>query len=259
MTSVESSERIHRAIEGLAKLKRASLLMVVSWILGVVALAVIVVSVVFGVLHGALAMGPRPQSVEEAFNMVMRLLGAAIGGIAILIVSLIIQLIAVFALLVPSFRRLRDYNATLFGTPSTLVSVGYIGGVVLLLASVGGLTASVFARSIGGVLMSAILLILGLILLVFIGKIGVIVGCFRMKNEFGESLFLASGIVLIISIITMFVPHGTVVSSVLSFIAWIMMYIASGSALKKLQQQLSSREVASAPSTATGGQQVSGI
>ncbi len=144
--------------------------------------------------------------------------GLAIGLIsgAVAIVGLIIILIALYMHVVPSFELLRDYKPGVYGTAATLVRIGYVWGAILLIIGIITLI----------IIIGAVLLIIGLILLL-LGKIGVIIGMFQINSETGESMFLVTGILFLIGL---FVPF-------LSFIGWIIIYIATDSAIARYKEK----------------------
>ena len=144
--------------------------------------------------------------------------GLAIGLIsgAVAIIGLIIILIALYMHVVPSFELLRDYKPGVYGTAATLVRIGYVWGAILLIIGIITLI----------IIIGAVLLIIGLILLL-LGKIGVIIGMFQINSETGESMFLVTGILFLIGL---FVPF-------LSFIGWIIIYIATDSAIARYKEK----------------------
>ena len=68
-----------------------------------------------------------------------------------------------------------------------------------------------------------------------IGFIGLIIGCFKLRDSFQETLFLVAGILFIVAMVLIFVPATSAVAWILHIIAWIMIYTASGSSIHKLQ------------------------
>jgi len=240
------SERVSLAVEGLSKLRLASLLMIIASILGVAAVVVMVLTVLGrGIAPAAMGPNPHVSPPRLLFGVLGNFLQALISGVVVVLVAFVIELVAVFAFLIPSFRRLKDYSSSLFGTSSTLISVGFVGGLILVVLGLGALIASVLSKSFGGLLSSIALLIISFILML-IGNIGLIVGCFRLREAFGETLFLAAGILLIIGIILSFIPYTAAASMILDFVSWILVFVASGSALRKLKaMQTASESVAS--------------
>ncbi len=156
--------------------------------------------------------------------------GLGIGLIsgAAAIVGLIIILIALYMHVVPSFELLRDYKPSEYSTAATLVRIGYVWGAILLIIGIVTLI----------ILIGAVLLLIGIILLL-LGKIGIIIGMFQINSETGESMFLVAGILFIIGL---FVPF-------LSFIGWILIYIAADSAIAKIKEKIGSQPSTSPEST----------
>ncbi len=219
------SEKISLALEGLVKLRRASILMIIASIIGAAA-SIAVISMIFGMLAIHPAMPSPPSSI----------IGVVVAGVVIWLISAILQLIAVFAYLVPSFRKLKEYDTASFGTSSTLITIGYIGGTVLLIISIVVIFASLLARSLGGIMGGEMIIFVSIILLL-IGYIGIIIGCFKLRDHFQETLFLAAGILFIVALVLSFIPYIRTVGGILEFIAWIILYVATGSAIRKLKTQ----------------------
>ncbi len=190
-------------IEGLRKLKTASLIYIISALL---------VGIGFSAaLMSGLAFGAR---------------GAAFGGVGVLaaaIVGALLGLVALFAFLIPAFSHLKNADPSMFGTPATLVKIGYAIGFILFIIGIGLILAVVAtgnpAMALGGIG----LFILGAIFLL-IGLIGVAIGMFKLKDKTGDTLFLVAGILFIIGIFI----------GILQFIAWILVFVAANSAINKL-------------------------
>ncbi len=156
--------------------------------------------------------------------------GLTIGLIsgAVAIVGLIIILIALYMHVVPSFELLRDYKPRVYGTAATLVRIGYVWGAILLIIGIITLI----------ILIGAVILVIGLILLL-LGEIGVIIGMFQINSETGESMFMVAGILFLIGL---FVPF-------LTFIGWVLIYMAADSAIAKFKEKIGSQPSTSPEST----------
>jgi len=182
-------------VEGLTKLRNASMLFIVSFLL-------------FGV--GGLALFVAHWFVAVVVAVLM-------------LVSAVIALVALFAYLSPSFSKLREYDEPSFGTPSRMVTIGYVVGFALLIVAPAVLLSM---RSAGGLaaLVPFLAVLLIAMLFILVGQIGLAVGMFRLRDRLGEALFLAAGILFIIGIVI----------SVLNFVAWILVYVATGSVLRRM-------------------------
>lgn len=156
--------------------------------------------------------------------------GLTIGLVpgALIVVGLILILIALYMHVVPSFELLRDYEPGVYGTAATLVRIGYVWGAILVI--IGVLTLVV--------LIGIVLLVVGIILLL-LGEIGVIIGMFQINGETGESMFMVAGILFLIGL---FVPF-------LTFIGWILIYIATDSAIAKFKEKITPQPSPSPEST----------
>ena len=135
--------------------------------------------------------------------------------------------------LIPAFSRLRNFNASAFGTPATMVKVCYAVGLILLLVGSIIIVGAVFAHSIAGIFGGIAAAFLGVVFLL-IGFIGLVIGCFRLRDSFQETLFLVVGMLFIVAAILMFVSSVSVSTWILDLIAWIMIYVAVGSSIHRL-------------------------
>jgi len=136
---------------------------------------------------------------------------------ALVIVGFILVLVALYMHVVPSFEMLRDYKPEEYGTAATLVRIGYVWGAILIIIGIITLI----------ILIGVVLLLIGLIL-VLLGKIGLIIGMFKINEETGESMFMVAGILFIIGL---FVPF-------LSFISWVLIYVATDSAIARYKGKI---------------------
>jgi len=212
-TPIQPSRDVEVAIRGLEDIRTAALLIIISSILAVAGLAVslsLILSAVFG-----------SASLEQ-------FVGAIVGGAAVfvilLLVSLILSLVAMFAKFIPGLGKLKQWRAE-FSTAHTLVKIGMVGGLILVLLAFVVVIASAFAQSIGGVLGGFGLLFLGGILLL-IGYIGIIVACFNLNSVFRESMYLVAGVLFLVSLLISFTVILAAVSGILSLIGWILIYAA---------------------------------
>ena len=196
-------------IEGIKKLRTASLLYIIATLL--LGIGLLAPFIFLPGLMRPLRGPPYP-------------IGLLVGMLAVATAGSILGLVALFAYLVPAFSHLKNYDESSFGTPLKLVKLGYVLGFILLI-----LGAIIFATTLvrGGtvsVFGGLAVLVIGVIFLL-IGLIGLIIGMFKLKDKTDESIFLAAGILFIIGIFI----------SIVSFIAWILVFVGTGSVLKKLQ------------------------
>jgi len=209
---IQPGRDVEIAIRGLEDIRSAALLIIISSILAVAGLAVglgLILSVVFGA-----------AGLEQV-------VGAILGGAAVfmvlLLISMILSLVAMFAKFIPGLGKLKQWRAE-FSTAHTLVKIGMVGGLILIPLGIVVIIASAFALSLGGVFAGAGLVLVGLILALIVGGIGVILACFKLKDVFNESMYLIAGVLFILSLILFIVQ--ALVSGILSLIGWILIYVA---------------------------------
>ncbi|MEM1735059.1 MAG: DUF973 family protein, partial [Desulfurococcaceae archaeon] len=104
-----------------------------------------------------------------------------------------------------------------FSTASNLISIGYICGIILLVLGILTLI----------ILIGVLLLVLSFIFLL-IGNIGLILLCFKLHDRFKDALYMVAGILFII---------GIFVGGVVSFVGWILLYVALGKTITGLRSQ----------------------
>jgi len=138
--------------------------------------------------------------------------GALLIGLGlVLIIGAVLALIGLYGKFLPGVEKLAEVNPD-FKTSRDLVRIGYYYGMILLL--VGAVTL---------IILVGIIVLFAAIILLFIGYIGLIMLSFNLREVEGDSLYLAAGILFILGI---FLP-------VLSFIAWILLYIALGNSIRR--------------------------
>lgn len=201
--------------EGMGKLRTAALLQIIASIIGIAALAI-----GYGALLALMSTPFSPPPSPSHLGMIMApLAGLAVGILA----SLVLGLVAVYAYLLPAASRFAEFDRDRYGTVSTLLRVGYLGGLPALIAGIAVLVAGLIGRLLGFVVVGAVIAFIGVILLI-IGFIGLIIMVFRLKDDTGDSAFLAAGILFILGIILSLLG---VIGGLLDFIAWILVYVAA--------------------------------
>ena len=139
--------------------------------------------------------------------------GLLIGLVILEIIGGIIWLIGAWGKFIPGARRLGELNPE-FGTASTLIYIGLFWGIILMIIGVLLLV----------VIVGFFIIIVAIILLI-LGYVGVIILGFKLHDLEKNTLYLVATILFIIGI---FVP-------ILSFIAWIILYIALGESIRKAE------------------------
>lgn len=215
MTELGHSTPVGKFSEGMRKLKTAALLQIIAWLLLFAAL-IIGYGAIFAVLGTSIGVSPGHTSPSDIAGHLGMIFGTMIGIIAAGLVGFVLALVATYGYLLPAASDFAKYNEERYSTVSTLLKVGYLGG---LLAVLGGITVAVIgilASLIGFILIGVIIVIVGLILFI-VGEIGLILLMFKLKDDTGEDSFLIAGIFFIIGI---FIPLFTI-------IAWILIYVAA--------------------------------
>lgn len=198
MRRVSSSEVRDTVLEGLGKLRTASLLQIITSILLVISLIIIILSPLPTI--GAFARAPGSASALTV--------GLVTAGGVLMFIAIILLLVAVFAFLLPSVSRFALWRPADFSAASTLMKVGYIGGAVLL----------IIAIPLTFVGVGVVLLVIGS-LIMFIGLIGNALYFAKLRDLFNTSAFLLAALFLFM----------------LPIVAWIFSYVEAGSLANKIE------------------------
>ncbi|MCC6041688.1 MAG: DUF973 family protein [Desulfurococcaceae archaeon] len=256
-------------LEGLKRLRRGVLLVIIGNIVGVVAAALISTLLIaiftpvafrasFAVVHEEIVIHPSPPTPPRVERPVERLLEEllkaphvlALGVVAIVLIisSLIINLVGLWGNFVPGVRALARARVE-FGTASTLIWIGYLIGyllyLVILILGLVAVTYLALTGSLVGAMMALMGLFIGLLIagiLMLIGVIGHLILLFNLYDIEKNTLYLVAAILMIISLVGMFaslIPLVggliAIVISILSFISLILQYVALGESIRRAQ------------------------
>jgi hypothetical protein len=213
-------------VQGLSKLKMASLLNIVSsLIMGIGLIALLVAFIGMGALQA--------RAIAEGLGVLHSALAGLVALFIFLAIGGIVALVATYAYLLPAFSSLKRYDSSYFGTSATLIKIGYLGGLVTAMVGffilIAGVAISVTTllrgsfTAVGLILLGVVVLVLGGILLI-VGEIGLILGLFKLNDRLKDSTFLAAAIMFIVGFFV----------AITIFVGWILVYIASGSSMGKL-------------------------
>jgi hypothetical protein len=181
-------------LAALSKLKIASILLIIATLIASIS-SLTLLSVIF------------------TFN-IAAIVATVLGTLAAALVGLILIIIAVYVFLLPSAKQFTKWKPAEFSTPSKLLRIGYIWGIVtliiaLLIMIIGAVTMNLLIVFSG----IGIAIIGGILFLV--GYIGNIVYFFKLKDAFNSTIFLVAAILLIIGIFI----------GITQFIAWILAFV----------------------------------
>jgi len=190
-------------IEAFQKIRMAALLLIIgSLIMGVGAAG--------SMLSMFTAFGAR------GFEGVARgIIAGALTATIVALIGAVISLIAIYAYLRPGALELSKADQR-YSTASKLINIGYLWGLILIII---GLPLTLIIIGIP-------IFIIGVILFL-IGHIGVILLSFNLNDAEKNVLYLVAGILFIIGLFI----------NILSFIAWILMYVALGESIRRLESQ----------------------
>lgn len=211
----------------------------------------IIGSLIVGI--GAMAMY---ASIPAVFGLPYTIVIGFVIAVITILIGIIISLVGLYGRLVPGVGELAKTDNR-FSTASTLIRIGYVWGAIMLIVGliiiIAGIVAGVAigftaigrphgVHSIAGGVLGILVAggVLGIVgaILVLIGYIGVIVLAFKFNETENDSLYLVAGILFIIGLL---IP-------LITFIAWILMYIALGRSIDKrkaVPQQVASTQTPS--------------
>ncbi|MFN3268088.1 MAG: DUF973 family protein, partial [Zestosphaera sp.] len=201
-------------ISALQKMRSGIIFFLVAWALTWV-----------GAIWAIVVLTSLPFSNLTSMDGLLGVFTAVVGAVILIIIGGIIALIGLFSRFIPGVRDLANANPK-FSTASTLIRIGYIWGLILLII---GLILAIFIIGIPILLVGAILLLIGLI--------GTIVLCFKLKDVYQNSLYLVAGIFFILYIFITMSRILSVFTAIPEIIGWILIYIALGDTIRKLQTQ----------------------
>jgi len=235
--------------EGLRKLKTAALLQIVAIVLGV-ALVFVASTALVSIL----------PSVTEGIQGELLQWAILVLPIVTAVAIIVLAIISIYAYLLPSAKRFAKWMPGEFSTPLTLMRIWYVWGAVVLLAAlaiiftgigvglaIGGLEAG--SLTIVAVVLAALVLAFIAIIMFFIGAVGSVVYLFRLSSVFHSAQFQVAAVLIIVGIALSIALSAlatvpfigftlSTIASILSFIAWILIYIEAGSLEEKVLQGL---------------------
>lgn len=191
-------------INGLKRIRIGALIFIIATLLTGVALATLFLSLL------------TEGDIFVAFT-------GAVTMIVLALVGVVLSLIALFVFVIPGTSSLASWN-TAFSTSSKLLKIGYGVGMMLMFIALAIVVGGALTLNPGVLLGGGVIALIAAIM-VFIGYIGLIILSFRLKDVFGETIFLIAGILFIVGIFV----------SILTFIAWILMFVGLGITISKLE------------------------
>ena len=201
--------------EGMRKLRTAALLQIIAWVLVVVAVFA-GYSAIFAFLGASFTSMPGHGAEPGAAGHLGIVLGALAGIIVAGLVGAILLLISTYGYLLPASSDFAEFDRSRYGTVSTLLKVGYLGGLISLIAGIALAIGGAATMMPGFIIAGVIVIIIGAILF-FVGEIGLILLMFKLREDTGDDIFMVAGILFIIAIFI----------SLLAIVAWILVYVAA--------------------------------
>ncbi len=189
-------------VSALQRMRKGALMVLIAWIFLGVGFTIMIGGVFAAIMRGLVGGG----------GLIAALSGLVLG-IALIVVGAIIALIGFYTDFIPGTGSLAQVNPE-FSTASSLIRIGYLWGLIL------SLVGAILTLLIVGIF----ILIIGFVFLL-IGFIGIIILCFKLNDEYSNALYLIAGIFFILNIFLGF----------LGIVAWILLYVALGETIKKLQ------------------------
>lgn len=204
-----------RFSDGMRKLKTAALLQIIAWIL-VTAAIIIGYGSILAVLSMSIGVSPEHGMPPHVIGHLGIATGALAGTVIAGLAGFVLVIVATYGYLLPASSRFAEFDQEKYGTVSTLLKVGYLGGLLTVIGGIVVTVVGVLARLLGFVIVGLIVAVVGLILFI-VGYIGLILLMFKLREDTGDDTFLVAGILFIIGIFV----------SMLAVVAWILVYVAA--------------------------------
>jgi len=202
------------------EIQKGSLLLIVGSLLAGIGATVSIIGIFMPIISFSYL--PRFNHFNEFWRNAA-ISASLISVLLVAFVGFLLSFIAVYAYLVPGAKKLGDVQQK-YSTASKLISIGFVWGLILLILGIVLLVFLILPFLSFFALLAVPTILIGA-LLFLIGMIGIIILSFDLHESENNTLFLIAGILFIVGL---FVP-------VLSFIAWILMYIALGESIRKLE------------------------
>ncbi len=204
------------SVRALNKMREGLLYVLVGWLLLGLSLMIMFISVfiAFGMWFD---MQVEPHHIDRHFTWLPTLLWVFIPALACAVAGGTLTLVGLYKNFIPGTAELAVNNPN-FSTPSTLIKLGYLWGIILILAG------SALIPTTYGV--SLTISALGIILLI-LGHIGMTALCLKLNDIEKNTLYLISGILFIVSIL----------APIIAVISLILLYIALGDSVRKYSEQ----------------------
>lgn len=184
-----------------------------------------------------------PEEIQRIHGLLEEIANILIIALVIMVFMLVIQLIAYSVKIAPGASKLAKVDSD-YSTPSTLIKVGYIAGLITLII---GLTVvvltvihGVFTLDISvlilGLLGGVILLVVSYILLI-IGKIGLIMLVFKLGDKEAQSDYKIVAVLFIISLVLTMIRIAIqeiyLVSEAIDMVAFILLFFALNKSIRQ--------------------------
>ncbi len=190
----------------------------------------LLIAVIVGIVAVSAGLASIPQ--PSAFAGVA---GAVATLLILLLVAVGIALYAIFGKIRPGIRQLSEVDSgfRICYTGTTLMLTGLVIvvlGLIVLAAMFAAASSSPEITVIGGLILAFGVLLIGGIIGLIGNILTFVVGAFKLRSRYQNSLYMVAGILFVVDILLMFLGLG----GILSAVGYILMYIALGGTINKL-------------------------
>lgn len=184
-----------------------------------------------------------PSAIQSLEQYITGFATVLIMILVIAIVVGIIQLVAIFAKVIPGVSKLSKAEPE-YSTASTLIKVGYVVGIalfivgflVIVLAIVATISAPSLPMLLLGVFGGIVLILVGGLFLL-IGRVGFIMLGFKLGEKETQSDYTVVAVLYIIGLLINFLgfvlPPAGILSDVIYLVAFILLYSALSKTIEK--------------------------
>jgi len=237
-----SDRQVLELVEGFRRLRRGALMSIISVAMVFASFAILF----FLAIGSAFPLRYPPMYYPGQIPQMFMGVGIAAMGVTVLaaiLVALILAIIA-FILWFMATGNLKRYNPERFGIGRLGMLLQLIGIILIVVGGVGGLALMGFVASASltaapsafGAFFGFLAILILAAILAIIGAILFAIMVMRLPEDAGiESGFKTAGILYLIGVILSIIPFVSMVGSIIVLVAVILIFIYSGSTLRRLE------------------------
>ena len=236
-----SNRQVLELVEGFRRLRRGALMSIISVAMVFASFAILFFLAIGSAFPMRYPPTYYPGQIPQTFGAGIAAMGVTV--LAVMLVALILTIIA-FILWFMATGNLKRYNPERFGIGRLGMVLQLIGIILIVVGGVAGLALIGFAASAGlmaapsafGAFFGFLAILILAAILAIIGAILFAIMFIRFPEDARiESGFKTAGILYLIGVILSIIPFVSMVGSIIVLVAVILIFIYSGSTLRRLE------------------------